>query len=233
MKKFVGYTSNGDYAVGCSGQTVYVYDRDGKELAAFKDIKYGYTAKFCPAKPLFVVKSTGACFAVYSTEPLGLIQKVRYSNVDASQDDGYCFSADGAYFYNVERQKTSLNSVISIYDTSHFERVRMVLNDDGQTEPSYIEAADDGQIYVLGFQRGEDGVVSSGFVSRFGDQGLCDLRVIPYQEYRYYSSFKALELHGFTEKKKKSFAMVYPDADMDSIAQTTLPLVELWERYRP
>ena len=27
VKKFVGFTSNGEYSVGCTGQTVYLYDK--------------------------------------------------------------------------------------------------------------------------------------------------------------------------------------------------------------
>lgn len=231
MRKFYGYVSDKHYAVGCTGSTVYVYDKSGNELAAFKDIKYGYTAKLCPDKNLFVVKSTGAYFAVYSLDTLSLLHKIQYSNVNGSQDDGYCFSPDGAYFYNIERQNTSFNSVISVYDTSTFERVGMFLKEDRRTEPSHIEFGADGRIYVLGFLRGEDGVISDGFVSRFDGQGLTDLRVIPDKEYRYYRSFKSLELYGFTEKKKEMFAMVYPDEDLNGIAQKTLPLSELWEKY--
>ena len=35
MKNFVGFTSNSEYSVGCTGQTVYLYDKDSKELAKF------------------------------------------------------------------------------------------------------------------------------------------------------------------------------------------------------
>jgi hypothetical protein len=40
MKRFWSYIENEQFAVGCTGQTVYVYDKSGTELARFKDLKY-------------------------------------------------------------------------------------------------------------------------------------------------------------------------------------------------
>lgn len=37
MKNFAGFASNGEYSVGCTGQTVYLYNKEGKEIARFKD----------------------------------------------------------------------------------------------------------------------------------------------------------------------------------------------------
>ena len=36
MKKFWGYVSNNEFSVGCTGQTVFLYDKDGNELGKFK-----------------------------------------------------------------------------------------------------------------------------------------------------------------------------------------------------
>ncbi|MCI9319696.1 MAG: hypothetical protein HFH05_06405 [Lachnospiraceae bacterium] len=231
MRKFWGYISNEEYAVGCTGQTVFVYDREGKELAKFKDIKYGCMAMFSPDGKLFVVKSTGAYFGVYLLDTLRLIYKVKFSDVDGSQDDGYCFSADGKYFYNIERQKKSFNGAISVYTTSDFKRAAMFLDEDKYTEPSWIETGTDGWIYVLGFLRGEDGVICDGFISRFGDNGIEKLCVIPIAEYEYYRSFKKMESYGFTDKAKEMFLLKYTDADMGGIENTPLPLENLWRKY--
>ena len=48
MKNFVGFTSNGEYSVGCTGQTVYLYDKDSKELAKFKDLRFAYSPMISP-----------------------------------------------------------------------------------------------------------------------------------------------------------------------------------------
>ena len=37
---FWSLISNGEYTVGTTGQTVYVYDSNNTELAKFKDLKY-------------------------------------------------------------------------------------------------------------------------------------------------------------------------------------------------
>lgn len=89
MKKFWGYVSNNKYSVGCTGQTVYLYDEDGNELAKFKDIIYGYTPMISPDGTLFVVKSADGRPAVYSLETLSFIKKFRFSKVDGVQDDGF------------------------------------------------------------------------------------------------------------------------------------------------
>ncbi|MCL2817623.1 MAG: hypothetical protein FWD39_04470 [Clostridiales bacterium] len=124
MPSFWGYTKNDKYAVGCTGQTVYVYDDSGKELARFKDIKYAYTPMFCPGDNTFIVKSTGGQLAVYSLDTMQLIRKFRFSEVDGSQDDGFCFSRDGKYFYNIERHIASYNSCLSIYETPSYNRIK-------------------------------------------------------------------------------------------------------------
>ena len=36
MKKFWGYASNNKFSVGCTGQTVFLYDKNGNELGKFK-----------------------------------------------------------------------------------------------------------------------------------------------------------------------------------------------------
>lgn len=232
MRKFWCYVSNETYSVGCTGQTVYVYDKEGKELAKFKDIKYGYKAVFSPTQNIFIVKSTGAYFAVYSLDTMSLIKKVKYSNIDASQDDGYCFSKDGTYFYNIERQKSSTNSAISIYDTSTFERVNIFLEDNQKIEPSYIEYDEHGQIYVFGFLRGDTGVISDGFVSKCNENGLEDVLTISKEDYEYYHNFKSLEIKGFTEKAKEWSGFKYKNVDMTGMENMKFPLSELWKKYK-
>ena len=103
MRSFWSYIKNDKYAVGCTGQTVYVYDNAGAELAKFRDIIYAYMPMFFPNQNKFLVKSTDGRLAVYSLDELRLIKKFRFSKVDCAQDDGFCFSRDGRYFYNLER----------------------------------------------------------------------------------------------------------------------------------
>jgi sugar lactone lactonase YvrE len=127
MKKFWGYVSNNDFSVGCTGQTVFLYDKDGNELGKFKDIIYGYTPMISPDGTLFIIKSTDGRLAVYSLETFSLIKKFRFSKVDGAQDDGFCFSPEGKFFINIERQKDDLHSAISVYDTTDFSLTKQIL----------------------------------------------------------------------------------------------------------
>lgn len=230
MRKFWGYASNGSFSAGCTGQTVYIYDSGGREAAKFKDIKYGYNPVFRPDSNILVVKSTGAFFWVFSLDKSALIKKVKFSDVDGSQDDGYCFSADGRYFYNIERQYKSTNSAISVYDAVNFDRINIFLDRDEKTEPKFIEADEKGQLYVLGFFRGAEGVISDGFVSRFGDEGLQDIRTVSEADLDFYTNFKHLELCGFTDMSKEWSGFKYENVDMTGMENMKYPLSELWRR---
>ena len=41
-KPFVSLIANDQYQIGCTGQTVYLLDTAGSELAKFKDMTYAY-----------------------------------------------------------------------------------------------------------------------------------------------------------------------------------------------
>ena len=93
MKNFWGYYENENYAVGCTGGSVYVYNRDGEELARFRDLTYAYTAKFMPGTNIIVVKTTEGHLAVYNLEQLQLVKKIFITGTGA-QDHGFAFSRD-------------------------------------------------------------------------------------------------------------------------------------------
>ena len=185
LPRFVSYISNGIYDIGCTGQTVYVYDKNGTELGKFKDLIYIYYAVISPCGDIFVVKSTDGRLAVYSLERLSLIQKFRFSKVNYAQDDGFCFSADGKYFINIERQGDDLHSAISVYDTSDFLRVsQFLLGDRGMVD--YIEQVNN-EFYVFGFWRDSDLIITKNFVAKYKDGKICEPVNISQNEYEYYN----------------------------------------------
>ena len=185
MPRFVSYVSNGIYDIGCTGQTVYVYDKNGMELAKFKDLIYAYHAVISPCGDIFVVKSTDGRLAAYSLERLSLVKKFRFSNVNYAQDDGFCFSADGKYFINIERQSDDLHFAISVYDTSDFGVVSQIsLGDSGMVQN--IEQID-GEFYVLGFWRDTNLIITQNFVAKYKDGKICESVNITQNDYEYYN----------------------------------------------
>ena len=222
MPNFWSYIKNEKYAVGCTGQTVYVYDDSGKELARFKDIIYAYTPMFCPGQNMFVVKSTDGRLAVYSLDTMRLIKKFRFSKVDGSQDDGFCFSKDGKYFYNIERHIFSYKSCLSVYETPDFNRINQLFLED-EIELSHIEYDDihDG-LFLLGFARGKDGIYDYGFAAVFDGDGLTNITRIADEKYKYIEGYKSLEIKGFTAKAKECSSLFYNGCDLEKLEHIRL-----------
>ena len=229
MKKFWCYISNDKYSVGCTGQTVYVYDKDGNELAKFKDIKYGYTAIFSPTDNIFVVKSTVGYLAVYSLSELKLIKRIKFSKIDSSQDDGFCFSADGKYFYNIERHVASYNSALATYDTVTFDRISLYLDDNDYVNPSFIECDTDGQLYVFGFERTVEEHFSGGYVSKLVDGKISDAQHISVQEYDCYRTILHLQICNFSERAIEFSLCLFYGIDVDNLDRTEHYISKLWK----
>ena len=226
MKKFWSYTENEKYGVGCTGQTVYLYDKKGAELAKFKDLPYAYKSAFSPTGNIFIVKTTEGRIAVYSLETLSLIKKFRYSKVDCAQDNGFCFSPDGKYFINVECQGDSLHSAISIYDTSDFTKISQLLLGDKMTV-SHVEFVY-GEYQVLGFMRGDDGVLFDCYVGKFVNNEINDIQIISEQEHDFYCDYLNLKLMGFTEK---AYEWRHFEVSLDKLRNANHSLAKLWDYY--
>ena len=226
MKKLWSYIENDEYGVGCTGQTVYLYDKNGTELKKFKDLPYAYKSAFSPLGNIFVVKTTEGRLAVYSLDTLSLIKKFRYSNVDGAQDDGFCFSPNGKYFINIERQGDSLHSAISVYDTNNFTRVSQLLLGDKVTA-SHIEVAND-EYYVLGSMRSDDGVPSDCYVGKFANNEIKDVKIISEREHEFYRDYLDLKLMGFTEK---AYEWSRFEISLDKLRSAGHSLANLWKYY--
>jgi len=225
MKKFWGYVSNNSYSVGCTGQTVYLLDKNGNEIKKFKDIIYGYTPMFSPDGKIFVVKSTDGRLAIYSLETLSLIKKFRFSKVDGAQDDGFCFSNDGKLFFNLERHKDSIYSAISVYNTSDFSRLSQLVLDD-QMMISYIEPnKETNEYFVLGVIYGDK---NKYFVAKYKDNSITDITKISEDEFDFYHHYKHLEIMGFTEM---AYRWSYMDYGLEEIKSMKCTLAELFNRH--
>lgn len=232
MKAFYSYTGNGVHNIGCTGQSVYVFDKNGAELAVFKDLTYAYNCAILPEGDVLAVKSTDGRLAVYSLSDLRLIKKFRFSSVDGSQDDNFCFSADGDEFYNIERHVDSCKTALSIYGTKDFTLKKRLFSDDVSTVLTCVETdCKNGEIYLTGFNRKEkSGVAHRWFVAKLADDALNDIRYISYDEHEYYVDYKKLELSGFAEKSVKWSSFKDRREELLSAREKHISLAELWSK---
>ena len=229
MRNFWSFTGNEKYDIGCTGQTVYLYDKQGNEIAKFKDLPYAYMSAISPNGDIFVVKSTEGRLAVYSLEPAALVKKFRFSKVDGGQDENFCFSPDSTEFYNIERHIDCLKTALSIYNTSDFSLKRRILNDDFSVVLNAIEYSQKtNEIFLLGFFRGENGVASRFFVAKLENDNLNHITIIPEKEFWFYRSYIDLKMMGFTEKAHK---WSYNKMKLEELKNADYSLSELWSSY--
>lgn len=180
MKKFWSYIKNDEYAVGCTGQTVWLFDSEGNVLSKFKDLPYAYLPVISPNGNILAVKTMEGRMAVYSLSERKLIKKFRYSKVDGAQDDNFCFSPDSRLIYNIERYPDSLTSRLSVYQTSDFSLAEHLLDDDKKTVLETIEYDNVSQKYfLLGLERDKDGIAYKFFVSYLDGKSLGKRKYIP------------------------------------------------------
>ena len=184
MPLFKSIVKNEHYSIGCTGQTVWVWDKNDTVIAKFKDLKYAYRAMISPCGDIFIVRSNEGMLAVYSLESLSLIKKFRFSKEKESGDYGCCFSQDGKYFLNIEYYKSCWNASIAVYSTDDFSLVsRIVMGE-------YLHIAEmqviDGEYFVIGYTRGEDRVYNRQFVAKLIDGRLCDTMQISRSDYWFY-----------------------------------------------
>lgn len=226
MPSFWSYISKGKYSVGCTGQTVYVYDKDGNEKARFKDLTYAYDAEISPDSKIFAVKTTDGRLAVYSLEEMKLIKKFRFSKVDGGQHAGFCFSADGKMFLNIESHGDGFERCLALYETENFNLIRQLFYGK-EMYLSCIEYDDAFDSYfVIGilyrkFRK------NKYFAAEFKDDELKNVTDIKEKEYDFYNKFKDLEKSGFTKKK---YRWSYMDANLEEVSSQKLKISDLIKR---
>lgn len=201
MKNFWGYYDNGTFRVGCNGSTVYIYNQNNTELARFKDMPYAYRAAFMPGKNIIAVKSTAGYLGFYDLDALRLIKKITVTTIGA-QDEGFSFSPDGKFFYNIEKPLTSTSTELSIYETENFTKIKKLFSGNRKMVLNNIEF-DDGVCFVIGFMRtNENGAYDHGFVGLLDEKNECvsDMIGLTSIAYRLTATYKNWEQSGFTKK---------------------------------
>ncbi|MDE6780008.1 MAG: hypothetical protein K2J40_00920 [Ruminococcus sp.] len=226
MRKFWGFYKNESYNVGCSGGTVYIYDSNGTELKKFRDFPYAYKAAFMPDSNIIAVKSTAGYIGFYDLEKLSLIKKHIVTRRGA-QDEGFVFSSDGKFFYNIEKPILSTQTQLGIYETASFNKINTLFADNKKMVLQHLEIdKETGICYVLGFMRDGIGIFDYGFAGVFDyeKQIIDNIRVID-KGYGYLKGYKDWELSGFTDK---SLEWNYSLKDLEEIKPITIR--EVFER---
>lgn len=214
MKNFWTYIKNEKFAIGCTGQTVYVYDKNENELAKFKDLKYAYRAMFCPNKNIFAVKSTEPYIAFYSLDKMQLLKKIKLKNTHSPQDDGFCFSPDGKQFLNLEFLD-DLTSNLVIYDTEKFEEIARIFIGENAVL-NHIEYDEKNRAYyVLGYLRSKQDNEYCIFEIK-NNKVIGKKRILEEQAQNLQNS-KQYQLSGYTEKQKKWLDGDFTDATFAQI----------------
>lgn len=229
MKSFWGYTENEKFKVGCTGQTTYVYDKNGNELAKFKkDILYGYLPMFKPNSNILVVKSTEGRLAIYNLDTLTLVKKFRSvpTAVAYAQDENMCFSKDGKLFYNIEMHIDCCTR-LTIYNTETFEPIKRLFENAENQVLVHIECdKENANIYILGFMRNDEGVYHQPFVAQFKDDEIINKTNISHNEYDYLEGYKKIERDGFTTKSKEWSSLKYDGYDLTDIENRNFRLAD-------
>ncbi len=204
---FHSLISNGEYIVGCTGQTVYVYDINNTLVAKYPKHRYVYYSAFSPCGDMFAVKSVEGYLAFYSLKDYSLLKKFRFSKVDGAQDDGFCFSPDGNEFYNIERQINSCISALSIYDTKDFSLKKRLFQEDIFTELSDIEYdTESDAFYIIGFFRDKKSrVANERYIAKLINDEMKDIVIITNKEYVNCTENKRLKRMGFSKAAREYF----------------------------
>lgn len=214
VKKFWGFYSNGTYQVGCQEHTMCLYDAAGRELARFKDLRYAPRGAFQPGTNRFLLRSTKGRIAVYDCDERKLLKKFAFSTVDFAQDDGFCFSPDGKFFYNIERFPVDTETRLRVYETENFTPVQE-LGEKNLSEIFYDESRD--LVQVLYFTRGADGSFDQGYAGTLDGKTLAMLRKLSWEEYEFLRSWLSLRSSGFTEKAMEWSGLHYDGYTNDQL----------------
>ena len=229
MRVFITDITNGEYRVGCTGQTVWLFDKNDTVLAKFRDLIYAYHAVFSPKGDIFVVISVQGRLAVYSLAERKLLLKFRYAkgkDGNAAQDENGCFSPDGERFYIILSRADDLCSSLLLYRTSDFSLEKRLF-DGGNTVFSFIEYdAETERYYLLGYIRNPPDEDNTYFVGRLDGDSLADMEPISEREHNFYRDYKEYERTGFATASPA--IRLY---DIDVLIERRHTLAKLWKYY--
>lgn len=201
MRKAYSIYDNGKYKV-CMTGTLWIYDSKEELVGRFTETPYSYEGAFVPGTNLFVSRTNECHIVVYDLDKMEMVRKIKTSNTDAAESDGFCFSPDGKYFYCIEAHWNDwLSRQLSIYSVPDFERIKTYFADQKKIFLEFIESDASGDYYVIGYDRegvktSQGGVRTLHFTGRLVNGSIVDKR-----EY----SDKWLMVTSYFEWKQRNF----------------------------
>ena len=230
MANYWGYIHNEKYNIGLTGQTIFVYDKNGNEVAKFKDLNYVDYAAISPNGDILAVKSSEGRMAFYSLDNMSLIKKFRFAKMSESSSGNLCFSPDGKKLYNIEGNINPCNSSVSIYNMTELTREKRFFYEEENLSVQMVEyGKETNEIYLLGYLRDkETGVASEYFVGKLKDDNLKEVASISQKTHMFYDQYKDLEALGFTEK---AYKWSYIDMELEKLKKGQFSLENLWKKY--
>lgn len=190
-----GYCDNDKYKVRLTGASIYVFDNAGNQLFRFKDIPNAYKAKFKPSTNVIVAKSTAGYIAFYDLDKMSLLKKIKIG-LNYSQDDGFDFSTDGKYLYNIERIDSSIKKRLSIYDAGSYSLLDTLFTSDSIVKLDNIECSEEGT-YLLFVS------LKRSYICELVDNMQVNKVEIPFSHADQLSAFLSWRDSGFSEKRNK------------------------------
>ncbi len=230
MAKYRGFIESEKYDVGLTGQTVFVLDKNGNELAKFKDLKYAYYAAISPNCDILAVKSNEGRMAFYSLENMTLIKKFRFAKTSECAEGNLCFAPDGKELYSIEGNINPCNTSVSVYDMAELTRTKRFFYDEELLSIKCVEVSkNSGEVFLMGYLRDkENGVASEYFVGKLKNGELCEVIPISEQMHMVCSLYKNMEARGFTEN---AYKWLYIDMSLEDLKKSGFSLEKLWESH--
>ncbi len=230
MAKYWGFIGNEKYDVGIIGNAVSIFDKNGNKLAEFKDLKSIYLADISPRGDVLAVKTFEGRMAFYSLENMTLIKKLRFQKAGTSSFGNFVFSSCGGELYNIENNDDSCNSWLSVYDMTELKLKKRFFYDEEYLSINCVEVSKKtNEVYLMGYLRDkETKVISDYFVGKMKDGELLEAVPVSEKTFRFYKSYKCLEMIGFTKKAYESFDF---EMELEKLKKGLFSLEKLWEKY--
>ncbi len=230
MRSFWSFVVRDQYSIGCTGQSVYVYE-NGCEVFRLSGFQYTYKSCISPNLDFFALKSNIGIMYVYSLKDFKLVKKVRFMKTDSTQDCMFTFSLTGDELISVDHYE-GVHHCITHYTVPTLEIKTRYFHDSDVIEPCAIEpTCDNDLMYALMQERNMDGIVDKHSVALIKNGKIEKNILITQNEFELYSGFKELQAKGFTEKSKEWSLLKYRGYDLSDIEDQDYSISKLFDLY--